>query len=157
MNVPPQRDPSENLPPLLANFPVALPLPVIWGDQDAFGHVNNTVFLRWFEAARVAYLERIGLDRMPPAARTGPILARVTCDFRRQVNYPDQVTIGAKVARLGNTSLTMHHAIFSAAQQAVVAEGDSVVVLFDYEEQRPISLPESLRAAIRALEGAPEL
>jgi acyl-CoA thioester hydrolase len=137
--------------PLLAEYRVAIELPVQWGDMDAMGHVNNTVFFRWFESARVAYLDRIELESA--SEHLGPILASVKCDYRRQLNFPDHVTIGARITRLGRTSLTMVHAVASAAQEAIVAEGDSTVVVFDYLANRPHPIPEKLRAAIAALEG----
>jgi acyl-CoA thioester hydrolase len=140
---------------MLTGFPITLTLPVLWGDQDAFGHVNNTACIRWFESARVKYLEAIeegdgAAARLPPGI--GPILANVTCNYRRQINYPDTVVIGAKITKIGNTSFTMAHAVWSEAQQAIVADGDSIVVTFDYSAQRPIRVPDALRAAIAKLE-----
>lgn len=137
--------------PLLADYRVILTLPVIWGDMDAFGHVNNTVFFRWFESARIAYLDRVDIES-DGAHGVGPILAAAKCDFRRQVQFPDTVSIGAKITRLGRTSLTMVHSIASAAQNAIVAEGDSTLVIFDYDANRPTPIPDKLRAAIAALD-----
>ncbi|MBM4001140.1 MAG: acyl-CoA thioesterase [Planctomycetes bacterium] len=127
-------------------------LPVQWGDQDAFGHVNNTVSIRWFESSRIAYFEHSGINPLLAAAGLGPILAAVRCDYRRQVRYPDTSWIGAKITKLGNTSLTMAHAVWSERQDAVSAEGDSVIVMFDYAANAPRSIPDDVRAAIRAFE-----
>lgn len=138
---------------MLADFAVKLTLPVFWSDQDAFGHVNNTVCIRWFESARVAYLEHLGLGSLMTAEKLGPILAQVTCNYRRQLNYPDTVTIGAKVTRIGNSSFSMTHAVWSEQQQAIAADGDSVVVIFDYQQQKPVRVPDDLRAAIAQLDG----
>ncbi len=142
---------SDSPHPLLADYRVTISLSVQWGDMDAMGHVNNTVFFRWFESARVAYLDRIALESSN--SDLGPILASVKCDYRRQLNFPDTVTIGARITRLGRTSLTMVHAVLSAAQQAVVAEGDSTVVVFDYKTHRPQPIPPPLREAIGKIEG----
>ena len=139
------------LPPLLSDYRVAITLPVQWGDMDAMGHVNNTVFFRWFESARVEYLDRISLQSS--SHKLGPILASVKCDYRRQLNFPDDVTIAARVTRLGRTSLSMVHAVFSREQQAIVAEGDSTIVVFDYQANRPHPIPEALREAIAKIEG----
>ncbi|MBC8876759.1 MAG: acyl-CoA thioesterase, partial [Planctomycetes bacterium] len=57
---------------VLADYPSVVTLPVQWGDQDAFGHVNNTVPLRWFETSRIAYLEQSGLGYMMSGAGLGP-------------------------------------------------------------------------------------
>ncbi len=80
--------------PLLAEFRVVITLPVQWGDQDAFGHVNNTVYFRWFESARIAYFARIGLSHALNADPIAPILASISCDYRRPITFPDTVQIG---------------------------------------------------------------
>ncbi len=80
--------------PLLAEFPVVITLPVQWGDQDAFGHVNNTVYFRWFESARIAYFERIGLSHVLDVEPIAPILASISCDYRRPITFPDTVQVG---------------------------------------------------------------
>jgi acyl-CoA thioester hydrolase len=136
---------------LLSDYRVAISLPVLWGDMDAMRHVNNVVFFRWFESARVAYLDRILLESSN--ADLGPILASVKCDYRRPLNFPDTVTIGARITRLGRTSFSMVHAVASTEQNAIVAEGDSTVVVFDYEANRPTPIPSAMREAIERLEG----
>lgn len=138
---------------LLAGFPVYLTLPVQWGDQDAFGHVNNTVYLRWFESARIAYSHRAGLEQLDATQRVAPILAAISCNYRKQIRFPDVVHIGARIARIGRTSMTMEHRVVSEQLRAVAAEGDSVVVTYDYVERKPIAVPQNLRDAIAHLEG----
>ncbi len=144
---------TDSLAGLLKDYPVVSPFPVHWGDQDAMGHVNNIVYLRWSETTRVVYLERIGLWGMLASHSRGPIVASIACDFRRPVNYPDTVHIGARVSRIGNSSFTMDHRIVSEAAGAVVAEATSTVVFFDYKRNRSLRLPDDLRQAISQLEG----
>src|SRR4029078_12793433 len=96
----------------LAGQPLVIDLPIQWGDQDAFGHVNNTVYFRWFESARIKYLERIDLSEQT-AGTLGPILAAVSCNYRRQVKYPDHVVIGARITRIGRSSLAMAYSVWS--------------------------------------------
>ena len=139
--------------PLLANYPVVVRIPVQWGDQDAFGHVNNTVPHRWFESGRIALFERLGLLELKREQRIGPILAAVSCDYRRQINFPDTVHVGIRVARIGRTSMAFEHVIVSEAQQAVVTEGTSTTVVFDYEVHKPHPVPESVRLAVASLHG----
>ena len=76
-------------PELLKDYPIILTLPILWGDQDAFGHVNNVVYFRWCESARVAYLNDTGLQDLMSQANLGPILASIKCDYLRQLNFPD--------------------------------------------------------------------
>jgi acyl-CoA thioester hydrolase len=140
-------------PPELAEFPVAIELPVQWGDQDAFGHVNNTVYFRWFESARIAYLERMGLSDQNSTDGLGPILAAIGCNYRRQVMYPDRVLVGSRVIRIGRTSLTMEHKVWSTVQEAAVADGQSTVVVFDYSVGASRPVPADMRSVIEQLEG----
>ncbi|MFI5459118.1 MAG: acyl-CoA thioesterase [Isosphaerales bacterium] len=138
---------------LLVSFPVVITIPVQWGDQDAFGHVNNTVPFRWFESARIAYSRRIGLFDLFQAERIGPILAATSCNYRRQVTFPDTVQVGIRVVRIGRSSLGMEQSVVSLDQGAVVAEGASTTVVFDYRANQSRPIPASIRSAIETLEG----
>lgn len=135
-------------------FPVIIDWPVHWGDQDLFGHVNNVVYFRWLESARVAYLDRIGMARLHGEEALGPILAAIGCNFRRQIEYPDTVRVGTRVTRIGNTSMTVEHAIWSVTKGGdPAADGTSTVVIFDYPSQRAVRVPDDIRRKIEALEG----
>jgi acyl-CoA thioester hydrolase len=138
---------------LLRGFGVVVKIPVQWGDQDAFGHVNNTVPFRWFESARVAMFTRIGLLRLHTDEHLGPILAAAACDYLRQINFPDTVQVGIRVARIGRTSIGFEHAVVSEAQGAVVARGTATTVVFDYQASEPHPVPQAIRQAIEGLEG----
>jgi acyl-CoA thioester hydrolase len=144
---------SLNRPQPLVDFPVSIRLLIQWGDQDAFGHVNNTAAIRWFESARIAYLDVNGLGHLMAHGETGVILASITCHYRKQLLYPDAVHVGASVTKLGRTSLVMKHLLYSEKLNAVAAEGESVIVLFDYTTQRPIRIPEELRTQLEKIEG----
>ncbi len=146
---------SEASPPELAEFPVVSPWPVQWGDQDAFGHVNNTVFFRWIETARIVYLERIDLRETTPSQPLGPILASIECNYRRQVRFPDTIHTGVRVTRVGRSSCRMTHVLWSERQQAVVADGVATVVMFDYGKNASCPISRSIRENIAALERRP--
>ena len=137
----------------LVNFPVVITWPVQWGDQDAFSHVNNTVYFRWFESGRIAYFERLGLSHTLSDTGLGPILASINCNFRRPIGYPDTVHIGTRVTKVGNSSLTIALTVFSERLLTIAAEGDSVMVLFNYRAQKSIRVPDDLRSKIATLEG----
>ncbi len=124
-----------------------------WGDQDALGHVNNIVYFRWFESARIEYLQRIGVNVTGLDGSAGVVLAAIHCDFRRPLTYPDTLDIGARVTRIGRSSMTMEHAIYSGAQQAVVAEGSSTLVIFDHASGKPQRVETDFRRSIERLEG----
>ena len=137
----------------LAGFPVVVEIPLLWGDEDAFGHVNNVVYLRWCETARVEYLRRIGMWVALPPRGTGPILASIKCDYKMPLNYPDTVGVGARVARIGNSSIRMEHCIVSKALDTVAATADSTIVLLDYSANKTVHVPPEMRRIIAELEG----
>ncbi len=145
--------PDANPTDELTAFPTVIHLPVQWGDMDAYQHVNNVVYFRWFESARIAYLETIGLKEMYHGTGIGPILAAIACNYRRQLKYPDTVAVGARISRIGRTSFDMEHVLFSDQQQAVIADGKSTIVTFDYRQQKPVPVPDHVRAKIDECEG----
>jgi len=137
----------------LVDFPVVISWPVQWGDQDAFGHVNNTLCIRWFESGRIAYLERLGLGYVLSGTGLGPILAAINCNYRQPINYPDTVHIGTRVTKIGKSSITIAHKVFSERLQSIAADGEAVVVMFNYDSQKSSRVPDDLRTAIATLEG----
>ncbi len=138
---------------LLDEFPVVVTVPILWGDEDSFGHVNNIIYLRWAETARVEYLMRIGLWGMLKEEGVGPIVAALSCDYRRPLEYPDEVRIGARVTSIGNTSFKMAHRIVSVRHRQVAAEVKSALVVLDYNVKKPVRVPDSVRKAIEEIEG----
>ncbi len=138
---------------LLSGFPVVITKAVEWGEQDSFGHVNNTVYLKWCEAARVDYLCRIGMWKLIAEEQKGPILAAQSCNYRRPVDYPDTIHVGARITRIGNSSFVMEHIVVSEERHMVVAESDSTLVFYDYAESHPLPIPGYLREAICEMEG----
>lgn len=137
----------------LDEFPVVIKLPVQWGDQDSFGHVNNAIYFRWYESARISYLDQTGVAQLAKGRGLGPILARIACNYRLQLHYPDTVCIGARIVSLGNSSFAMEHVAFSESMNAVIADGDSTVVIFDYATNKPCRIPDDARELIEKVEG----
>ena len=134
------------------DFPVVFETPVAWGEMDSMGHVNNIVYFRYFESARLAYFERVGfLDEMKRSG-VGPILATTQCRFRKPLTYPDRIRVGATVKNLREDHFTMLYCIESVALGAIAADGEGLIVAFDYNENRRTALPDSVRRAILELE-----
>src|SRR4051812_33249647 len=107
-------------------YPVVVDEIVRWGDLDALGHVNNTLFFRYFETARIAYFEKVGFSADSAGARVGPILASTQCRFRRPLQYPDRLKVAARVLSLGEDRFTMEHAVWSEGQSVIAAIGEAV-------------------------------
>jgi acyl-CoA thioester hydrolase len=135
------------------NFPVELRLPVLWGYMDAMGHVNNTVYFRFFESARVEYMSSMGLfARQDERDEVVPILASTKCDYKIPLTYPDEVLIRARTTKVGNTSFTQAYEIYSTAQAAVSATGEGIIVCVDRKSGKPVPVPDDVRAAIEKAE-----
>lgn len=128
-----------------------------WGDMDALGHVNNTVFFRFCESARIAYFEAVKLNDHQSKASDGPGMVACNLNFRRQLKYPGRVSIQAKTSKIGRKSFTLEYLLRDCADQEIVADGSSVLVWVDYENAKAMPLPEALVETIVALEQKPEL
>ncbi len=125
-----------------------LDIPVQWGDMDAFQHVNNTVYLRWCESARIAFFEQTGLLSTQKSAGVGPILASIQCKFRAPVVFPNTVRVQTRILRLGTDDFELEHLLYVEATK--VAEVQERVVIFDYKAQKKAAFPEKVKAAFEA-------
>lgn len=137
---------------LLAEFPVIIEIPVAWGEMDAFQHVNNIVYFRYFESGRIAYLERTGLMAAMTEHGVGPILASASCKFKFPLTYPDRVLVGVRVGDIGADRFAMHYRVVSTRHNRVAAEGEGVIVAYDYQNQCKAVLPAIVCARIEAVE-----
>ncbi len=137
---------------LLKEYPVVIEFPVAWGEMDAFGHVNNVNYFRYFENARIAYADRIMLHQHKDETGIGPILAQTSCRYRHPLVYPDTLRVGARVVKLEEDRFTMQYLVVSTKQNKVAAEGDGVIVMYDYRANRKTAVPEVIRQRVRALE-----
>jgi len=142
---------SEALAAFKGRYPVIRDIPVAWGDMDAYGHVNNIMYLRYFETARIALFEKagIGVDVRPEGV--GPILAATECRFRVPVAYPDTVTAAAWIDDLTDDGFLMGYAVFSHAHDRVAAEGSGRIVAYDYAIGRKATLDSELRRRLAVL------
>lgn len=132
----------------MEGFPVKVPVQVRFRDLDALGHVNNAVYLTYFEVARVAYFSRLERDWVE---RGHFILARAEVDFLRPIHLEDPVEVGVRVVRIGRSSFDMEYRVEVRGEEA--ARGRTVQVWL--EGGSPAPLPEAIRERIRALEGRP--
>jgi acyl-CoA thioester hydrolase len=137
---------------LLKGYPVIVEIPVAWGEMDSFQHVNNVVYFRYFESARIAYSEKIGLQEYKEKTGIGPILGSTSCRYRFPLTYPDTVSVGAKIVGMEEDRFTMNYVVVSHRHQKIAAEGDGVIVLYDYREGKKTAMPDEIRARILALE-----
>jgi acyl-CoA thioester hydrolase len=139
---------------LLAHCPVVIDIPVAWGEMDAFQHVNNIVYLRYFESARIAYFERLKLMEFMNQTGIGPILASVQCKFKIPLTYPDTVSVGTRISKVEPDRFVMEYWIVSHKHQKIAAEGEGVIVSFNYQESKKAPLPEEIKQRIAELEAS---
>lgn len=139
---------------LLADFPVQVVIPVAWGDMDAMGHVNNAVYFRYFETARISCFSEIGLGSIEQSGGVGPILHSASCRYRIPLTHPDTVTVGVQIGDVGDDRFVMRYRAVSHVHGAVAADGDSMIVTFDYANGTKAQVSEELAARLAALRGS---
>ncbi len=132
-------------------WPVEIEFDVKWGEMDAFNHVNNTVYFKYFEEARIQYFRSSGFRETTKPLGLGPILAQTGCQFILPVQYPDRVKVKAGVSRIGNKSISLDYELHSE-KLGLVAKGDSIIVCYDYETAKTAPLPQSTRESISLFE-----
>ncbi|MDO5543953.1 MAG: thioesterase family protein [Acinetobacter sp.] len=132
----------------LADYPIVFEQRVAWGDMDAFGHVNNVIYYRYIESARLYYLDHLKILQQDVLT----VIASNQCKYIRPVVYPDILKIGVRIEELRNSAMRMHYLIYSEAQQMVVAEAEAVIVCVDRVNMQKTLIPENVRAGIHKIE-----
>ncbi|AOE88007.1 acyl-CoA thioesterase [Pseudomonas sp. TCU-HL1] len=126
------------------------PITTRWHDNDIYGHVNNVVYYGYFDSAVNTYLiEQGGLD-----IHDGNVVGFVvssSCDYFASIAFPDRIEVGLRVGKLGNSSVQYELAIFKQCEIDACAAGRFVHVFVDRESNRPVPIPEALRAALAEL------
>jgi acyl-CoA thioester hydrolase len=137
---------------LLAEYPVVVVLPVVWGEMDSYRHVNNVVYFRYFESARLEYFRRMDWFEYERVQGVGPILAATQARFRKPLTYPDTISVGARVPTLAEDRFTMLYRLVSHRLAAVAAEGEGTIVTFNYQQGKKVSIPDEVRKRIADVE-----
>ncbi len=130
---------------------------IIWGDMDAFNHINNTVYFRYFENVRIAYFEAVGINQLMAKESIGPILGETQCRYLKPLTYPDKITIATWISHLRNKRFTMQYQIFSEKLNSCVAEGSGEIVYLDYKTGKTCAIPQEIRETIIQLEDESKL
>jgi acyl-CoA thioester hydrolase len=138
---------------LLAGYPVVMEIPVAWGEMDSYRHVNNVVYFRYFENARLEYFRRLGWFDFEKETGIGPILHSTQARFRKPLSYPDAVSSAVRITSMSEDRFTMEYAVVSHSLEAVAAEGQGIIVTYHYGEGKKVPIPEEIRRRIENLEG----
>ena len=120
--------------------------PVRWGDMDAYGHVNNTVYFRYFEQIRVEWVEQLGFP-VSPNESSGAIIVNADCTFHAPVNYPATVEVRMFVGKPGRASVMTWYELYVEGDEQVYATGGAKLVWMDTASGKSTALPDAVRAA----------
>lgn len=130
------------------HYPIIFKQAVAWGDMDAYGHVNNTAYYRYMESARILYFD--ALDIFSTDIFT--VVASNQCQYLKPVFYPDTLNVATRIEELRNSALRMSYILWSEKQQAVIAQGEAVIVCVDKINMNKTPIPEMLRSKMKELE-----
>lgn len=122
-----------------------LRMPIRWGDMDAMGHVNNTVYFRYLEQARISWFESVGRSGRD-ANGQGPVIINARMDFLRQLRYPGDIEIRLYAGQPGRSSFETEAEIRRVDRPDVLyARGGAKVVWSDFAAEKSVPLPDALR------------
>ena len=122
-------------------------LSIRWGDMDAMGHVNNTVYFRYMETVRIEWMRAVGCD--PDPQGQGPVIVNAFCNFYRQLEYPGDVRVKLYVSDTGRTTFETWCTMERTDQPGVVcAEGGATTIWVDFPQQKAETLPDWMRALV---------
>jgi acyl-CoA thioester hydrolase len=121
-------------------------MPIRWGDMDAYGHVNNTVYFRYMEQARVEWIEAMHVPVRPGGA--GPVIINASCTFLKPMNYPGIVEVRTYVGHPGRSSVQSH--VDMLIEGELYAEGAAKIVWMDTQTGKSVPIPDHVRAVLEA-------
>ena len=123
-------------------------MPIRWGDMDAYGHVNNTVYFRYMEQARVEWIEDMQVPVRPGGV--GPVIINASCTFLIPMNYPGMVEVRTFTGTLGRSSVQTYVEMRIEGDERIFAEGAAKVVWMDTQTGKSVPLPDHVRAELEA-------
>jgi acyl-CoA thioester hydrolase len=135
----------------LDDFHIKVEIPIAWGDMDAFNHVNNAKFFKYFETARIKYFEEAGFIETMEKNSIGPILASISAKFIKPLFYPDTITVGTRVTSIEPANFIMEY-IIESKSKGIAAIGESKMVAYDYKSSKRATLPDIVRNKIREID-----
>lgn len=121
-------------------------MPIRWGDMDAYGHVNNTVYFRYMEQARVEWIEALHVQVRPGGI--GPVIINAACTFFVPMTYPGEVEVLTFVGKLGRSSVETFVEMRLVGDETLYAEGSAKVVWMDTQTGKSAPIPQHVRNVI---------
>ncbi len=124
-----------------------------WMDNDAYGHVNNVVYYSWFDTVVNQFLIENGALDVGHSQVIGLVI-ETQCAYFASVAFPDRITAGVCVSKLGNSSVRYEVGIFRNGEEKASAQGHFVHVYVDRDTRRPAALPAELRSLLQTIENS---
>ncbi len=129
------------------DYPFLLPIQTRWADNDMYGHVNNVTYYSYFDSAANALLiQHAGFD--PRTANQIGLVISSSCQFLAEISYPNIIQVGVAIAKIGNSSLKYHLAIFQAEQNHAAAIGEFTHVFVDRQTRKSTPISTEMRHAL---------
>ena len=136
-------------------YPVRIELPVQWGDMDAFNHVNNAMYFKYFESVRIAYFEKLGVMGKASKDNVAPILAETSCRFKYPLNFPDTILVGSSIIENHSHGFLMEYGVYSKQLEKITSVGTGRIVLLNYATHEKVKVNDELLNKIAHLETSP--
>lgn len=132
------------------HFNTQVNVPIDWADLDLFGHVNNVIFFRYVQNARIHYCGQIGLTSLYDDEKLSFMVASSQCRFKKPLYYPGHVTVKIRVDWIKNSSFQMDYQILKG--EDLVAEANDVIVVYDHRKKTKVTMPDNMRARLAEIE-----
>jgi len=133
-----------NMKKLIDKYPFRYLVPIKWGEIDALGHLNNTVYFRLAEEARIKMFKTLG-QNVTVEGGEGPVLAFIDFQFLSPVYYPDTLFVGSWISNIGTTSIQLIQNFYSEDQQKLVGKSKSVLVNIDYKKGTKLAIKDEVK------------
>ena len=141
---------NREIPAARSEFKVWRRFTTRWADNDAYGHVNNTVFYQWFDSAVNGWLVAEGMLNI---AEGNPIalVVQTRCTYFAPLAFPEDADVGLAVAELRRSSIRYRIGVFGAGEDRAAAQGEFVHVIVDRASRRPVEIPLGWRTRLEAI------
>ncbi|KXI21202.1 acyl-CoA thioesterase [Photobacterium sanguinicancri] len=137
---------------MLKGYPVITEIPVAWGEMDALNHVNNVVYFRYFETARIDYFLQLSLMDDLQKTGIGPVLKETQCSYKIPVTFPDTLHIGSKICDMGDDRFTMEYSVYSQKLGKITTVGRAEVVMFNFKTNKKAHISDEIRSRVTEIQ-----
>lgn len=150
---------SSKVQELLKGFSAIVPINVAWGEMDALGHVNNIIYLRYFETSRIEFCSLLqypgftNVGSINSQSALGPILAAINCKYKFPVTFPDTLYSASRVKHDGihEYGFDVEHRLVSKQHERIAAEGTASIVIYNFLARKKEKMPDEIKQRLQAL------